>query len=501
MNPKCGIWCAVIFMGSLVVSPAPAHVVRVPQDAGSIQAGVNAADHGDTVLIQCGTYDEYGITLKSGVAVLSETGDPGCVEVNANSQGRAFSAVGVEDVVLQGLRITGGVQDGMRVSDSRVILQDVEFADNLVRGGLSCFRSEVVLRNVVLTGNYSYEWGAGLFSSGSSVTLEGCVFRENEAGYEAGSHSEGHGGAIHAREGSTLDVTNTVFEGNRAWIGGGAVYLQESDALFDGCEFADNEGGLASDYYNATGGGIAAIGGSLTVLSSVLVSNTSGWYGGGAELKWGCDFSLTDVVFVANAATWDAGGLLAWECAGTSALNGCTFDGNDAKHGGGCYIGDMTCSLSDCIFVGNTAELGASGAQLNAGVDVAGCTFHGNASPGGCIETKWSVAVTIANTILSETLVGRPVLCSEGASVSTYRSCVYGNAGGDSLCGDQYDILLANPLFCSPQSGDLSLCSDSPCAAENTPWGELVGALGVGCPPCDSPAHALSWGRIKAIYR
>ena len=490
----------MLLVAALGVLPARAHVVRVPQDAASIQAGIDAAAHGDTVLVQCGTYYEHEIVLKSGVVILSESGDPSCVEVTANSQGRAFIADSVEDVVLQGLRITWGVQRGVWIEDSRVLLRDVELTNNRARGALFCLRSEVVLDNVTVTGNYSYEWGGGVDCRGTLLTIRESTFTNNEAGYEEGTHSEGHGGAIHAREGSALDVQDTVFERNVAWVGGGAVYLDESDGLFVGCEFADNEGGLASWTYNATGGGMAAIDGSLDVISSTFMYNT-GLRGGGMELKWGCEFSLDDVVFVGNTASSTGGGFYGWECGGASELARCTFEGNAAEAAGGCYIGDMVCSLSECVFVGNSADEGASGALLNAEVEVTGCTFYGNSSPGGCIEVEWSVPVTIANTIVSGTLLGSAVLCSEDSSLSTYQSCVHGNAGGDSLCGDHHDNLFVDPLFCSPQTGDLSLCSDSPCLAENTTWGELVGALGVGCPACGTHVEGMSWGCIKAMFR
>jgi len=240
--------------------------------------------------------------------------------------------------------------------------------------------------------------------------------------------------------------------------------------------------------------------GSLSVISSIFQDN-AGLRGGGMQLR-GCDFSLDDVVFVGNAASWEGGGLYAWSCAATSELTRCTFDGNAAERAGGCYIGDNACSLSGCVFLGNSADLGASGAQLNAAVGVTGCTFHGNSSPGGCIEADWSIAVvTVANTIVSGTLTGSAVLCSEDSSVTTYRSCVHGNAGGDSLCGDHHDNLFVDPLFCSPQAGVLSLCSDSPCLVENSPWDELVGALGAGCPACGTPVEDASWGSIKAMFR
>jgi hypothetical protein len=82
----------------------------------------------------------------------------------------------------------------------------------------------------------------------------------------------------------------------------------------------------------------------------------------------------------------------------------------------------------------------------------------------------------------------------------TFEHCViHGNAGGDTLCGTVLENLYADPLFCGG-TDDLTLCADSPCAGAN-PWGEQIGAYGVGCDDCATPVDALSWGRFKALYR
>src|SRR3984893_4717295 len=62
----------VVWMSLLAVGPAAAAtVIHVPADQPTIQAGINAAKNGDTVLVSPGTYieninfDGKAITLKS----------------------------------------------------------------------------------------------------------------------------------------------------------------------------------------------------------------------------------------------------------------------------------------------------------------------------------------------------------------------------------------------------------------------------------------------------
>jgi nitrous oxidase accessory protein NosD len=64
------------------------------------------------------------------------------------------------------------------------------------------------------------------------------------------------------------------------------------------------------------------------------------------------------------------------------------------------------------------------------------------------------------------------------------------------------DNIAENPLFCGEAGGDFTVCSDSPCAAENNPSCGQIGALPVGCDPCgETPARQTTWGAIKTSFK
>ena len=74
---------------ALILCPisAEAVTIHVPSDQPTIQAGINAASAGDTVLVACGTYHERNIGMRSGVCLLSETGQAECATIDAQQRG------------------------------------------------------------------------------------------------------------------------------------------------------------------------------------------------------------------------------------------------------------------------------------------------------------------------------------------------------------------------------------------------------------------------------
>ena len=56
----------------LLLLPLPllAATIHVPSQESTIQAGIDAASVGDSVLVSCGTYFEYDIDVKLGVCVV-----------------------------------------------------------------------------------------------------------------------------------------------------------------------------------------------------------------------------------------------------------------------------------------------------------------------------------------------------------------------------------------------------------------------------------------------
>ncbi len=181
------------------------------------------------------------------------------------------------------------------------------------------------------------------------------------------------------------------------------------------------------------------------------------------------------------------------------------FDGNTSSDdGGGFACFRSSPAVANAVFFENTAvdSGGAIYIQRWSYPIITGCTLVGNsAAGGGAICVSEPCDPTITQSIIAFTEPGASTIVCGGGNPTFTRCVVFGNAPGDSLCGDHYDNAFLDPLFCNVTTGDLTLASNSPCLPGNAgnPSDALVGALGEGC--TNSPVRATSWGRIKCLYR
>jgi len=190
--PGCGR------VGATGVACYRKRVWEVPGDTPTIASAMDSAAAGDTVLVHCGTYPESGLVLKSGVRILSETGTPDCVTIDARGESRVMTCIGTDSTtVVRGISLTGGVAEGM-------------WPDNA---------------------------GGAVYCEGASPTFERCCFRQNAAAY---------GGAVAANS-STPIFRQCTFVANTGSSLGGALYsyYYGSSVSLEGCIVAGSTQGEA----------------------------------------------------------------------------------------------------------------------------------------------------------------------------------------------------------------------------------------------------------------
>ncbi len=447
------IFVAALLIAWFASELAVSAVVHVPGEHPTIQEGINAASPGDTVLVECGTYQEHDITMRPGIHLMSRTGTYDCATIDATYSGRAVLCDSIgSTAVIAGFTIING-RSGQAPG-----------------AGICCIGgSSPILSRLLVRDNTTYYQGGGVYcSGGSSPELVDCVLAENSAHY---------GGGACLSEGCSPSFVRCAFSGNDANTGAGAACSGPSSPAFLECTFADNVAFV--------------LGGAVSLGSSV-----------------GAVFD--GVTFERNTVTFYGG---AMSCSGPATLRSTVFEENSAGEGGGaiyCSAVSGGFDARECLFVANSASVGgAMHCGYGSAPSITNCTFsHNQAEVGGGLSLAQGSTVVARNNIIAYSTAGGAVHCDGSSWVSLECCDLYGNAEGDweGCVADQYGIggnMSLDPLFCwaANPSDPYSLRTDSPCLPDSNC--DLIGARGVACPTTGLGLSTMetSWGSIKSRFR
>lgn len=240
-----------------LVPLADAVEIHVPADYPTIQAGINAAQEGDDVIVADGVYTgpgNKGLFFPGPVITLrSENGPDACV-IDLEGSGVAFFLVADEDpgIVVQGFTVRNG-------------------AGSL--GGAAFLHHDADLQFVdcVFTSNVSASGGAVHVENSASATFIGCTFSNNTGQY---------GGAVHVTDSSDPTFIACTFTDNTASVAGGAIYCSTfgtTPRFFD-CTVTGN--GTLGD-----GGGAFVRSGKPSLERCTIAGNTATARGGGLAVQ------------------------------------------------------------------------------------------------------------------------------------------------------------------------------------------------------------------------
>ena len=208
----------------LAIGEAQARIINVPDDFETIQAGIDEAENGDTVLVQPGEYvenidfDGKDITVASLFIIdgnenhIEET----IIDGDENGSVVTFENGETEEALLIGLTITNG--DGAP-SDA---------------GGIFIGIASPTIRRCIIRNNVgSIQGSAGIFLGSSSSNIIDCDFFGNRNTEESGTS------AILCNA-SDITITNYSFLDN---FGNRCVKAQHGGSLVvTACKFIDNSG-------------------------------------------------------------------------------------------------------------------------------------------------------------------------------------------------------------------------------------------------------------------
>jgi len=294
-------------------------------------------------------------------------------------------------------------------------------------------------------------------------------------------------------EGSESRIDGFTITGGDHSSGGGAIYCFLAAPTVVDCRFTGN--------HSPQGGAIYALGSAVGMsIQNCSFENNTADYGGAVYATGIKAPTLTECRFDGNSSDLKGGAVY---CTNQSSgqISGCVFNGNSSLAGGAIFLNiSSSPAITGCTFDGNDAgDGGAIGALDSCEPEISSCTFCNNsASQGGSLNLQQLCQATIRECIMAFGVTGNVMVCGS-STPETYHNLIWGNGGGDILCGNYHDNIYLNPQFCDvSHHGPYTLQTDSPAAAANNAYGLLIGAWPVDCG--ENSAEASSWSRVKSRY-
>ncbi|MBT3169219.1 MAG: T9SS type A sorting domain-containing protein [Candidatus Cloacimonetes bacterium] len=298
-------------------------VINVPADYETIQAGLDVATEGDSVLVAAGTYVENIIWPAVNGIKLIGSGEEDCI-IDGNENGRVITITGV-----------GFLISKFTIQNGHV---NVVYPDCWGGGGIYCGYSSPSLVNLTITGNNA----TGTLARGGGISIE----------Y------------------SNPSLENVTVTNNSASYDGGGIYCRHSTSSFENMIISGN---VAGRY----GGGIQCVAYLCTTLENVLISDNSASTGGGIDFDCS-EASLVNVKITGNSASNGGGGVGCGD-AGPSFEN-VMISNNSAPCGGGIYSYYSYPMLTNVTITDNSADDGSGIYSLVSEINLANCILW-NDSP------------------------------------------------------------------------------------------------------------------------
>jgi serine protease len=165
----------------LALAPrASATTLHVPGQYPTIQAGMDAAVAGDTVLVACGTYDLYDpILMKSGITLRSETGTPDCVVLRDLTGDGLLHCLYLDDeTLIEGISFTGGhYWAAIAIAEAAPVFVNCDFYDNhcVESGPVLAFDCWPTFTRCTFRDSYGSAAG-GIYFWGGTLAVVECTF-------------------------------------------------------------------------------------------------------------------------------------------------------------------------------------------------------------------------------------------------------------------------------------------------------------------------------------
>ncbi|WP_417391439.1 choice-of-anchor Q domain-containing protein [Gimesia sp.] len=325
-----------------------------------------------------GNYSAGQLSLREAISLANTTSGADTISFDAALAGQTITLTD-ELLILDDLTITGLGADQLTISgDNNTRIFKIDY-------GFSVTKITVEIEGLTLTNGNSNE-------SGTSTT--------------------GYGGAILNQ--GYLTVKNSTLRGNRARLGGGAIYSKYGSLTIENSFITENTGVIHG------GGGVyvAGSGGTdLIVRESTFSFNTTGLRGGAIFISAG-NSSILNSTFSENTAV-DSGGGVYNNSSGSMTIDASTFVKNVTSGNGGAILNSGELLVANSTISENSAlDLGAGiSSSTTATFEIVNSTIVLNytrsaLSRGAAIYGSNSNSFSIKNSIIAENSSGQSVQIS-----------------------------------------------------------------------------------------
>jgi hypothetical protein len=426
-----------------VASEGSAATHHVPGDYPTIQAGLDAAASGDTVLVAPGTYTDYESRI-------------------VGSQSLTACAFLLELVVLRS-------EQGASATTIDMQGQGTGIAAVIIGRGLPS--GVTVLEGFTVTGAPPGINGSGAVfaGGGGGFLVRECVFRDLDSGADTGG--------ILAND-TNLDIIDCEFV-NCIGTNTGGIWQGRAEIRVTGSSFRN-----CSHHAIRLDGELGGVVEQAIISDCEFIENSSDNGAGALSIgDYTGGFQITGCRFERNVSTALEGGAILCGLSGLApnTIENCTFLFNrlDALGKGGAIS-----MFANCTFRGNT--------------------FYGNSHMhpvgGGQALIIRDGPSSFENNIVAGHSGTEAVEVTAGTVVTTACNVFWQNLGGnlDGIPMGPTDREV-DPLFCDVGNEDFRLMKGSPCLPPGSKGCGLIGALGQGCDVISVAPR--SWGAIKSAYR
>jgi hypothetical protein len=271
-------------------------VIIIPDNYSTIQAGIDAAVNGDTVLVRNGIYPlTAAIDFKGkAITVRSERGASNCI-LDGQNETRVvyFHSDEGSNSVLQGFTIRNG--------------NDAQGAGIYLGSASPTITSCIISANGRIGGPCHATYGGGIYSDASSPKISNCIISGNWANDCTGYNV---GGGVFINGGYPI-IDHSVITDNQASGGnnalGGGIYVDHSSPVIRDSDISNNS---TSSVFTGLGGGIYFTSTTFPSLVNCIINGNSANKGGGIYFDGSPNFpGLANCTIVRNIATQNGGGI------------------------------------------------------------------------------------------------------------------------------------------------------------------------------------------------